>query len=80
MTAVSLDATTIVRWRADPLRFIEHVLCDPESGSPFVLSDAERAFLERAFTLNESGKLNYPELVFGAIKKSGKSTLAAVSC
>jgi phage terminase large subunit-like protein len=54
------------------------VLCDPESGEPFVLSAAERQFLQRAFTLNESGKLAYPELVFGAIKKSGKTTLAAV--
>jgi len=77
MTTV-IDVATILRWRADPLRFIEHVLCDPESGRPFVLSVAERAFLERAFTLNESGKLNYPELVFGAIKKSGKSTLAGI--
>ena len=53
-------------------------MCDPETGKPFVLSDAERRFLQHAFTLNDDGKLTYPELVFGAIKKSGKTTLAAI--
>ena len=65
-------------FKRDPIAFIEHVLCDPETGKPFVLSDAERQFLQRAFTLNDDGKLIYPELVFGAIKKSGKTTLAAI--
>ena len=74
----TLDHTVLDRWRSDPIAFIEQVLCDPENGSPFVLSDAERDFLERAFQLNEDGKLLYPELVFGAIKKSGKTTLAAI--
>jgi phage terminase large subunit-like protein len=73
-----IDAATIAAWRADPIAFIEHVLCDPETGRPFVLSDAERAFLVRAFELGEDGRLKHPELVFGAIKKSGKTTLAAV--
>ena len=54
------------------------MLCDPETGEPFVLSDAERWFLKFAFQLNGDGKLKFPELVFGAIKKSGKTTLAAV--
>ena len=65
-------------WRADPLSFIETALIDPESGEPFVLSDAERWFLKFAFQINDSGRLKYPELVFGAIKKSGKTTLAAI--
>jgi hypothetical protein len=72
----TLDYDTLTRWRADPIAFIERVLCDPETGEPFVLSDAERQFLQRAFTLNDNGRLLYPELVFGAIKKSGKTTLA----
>jgi hypothetical protein len=62
----------VARWRADPLRFIAHVLCDPESGEPFVLSDAERQFLERAFTLDDHGRLLYPELVFGAIRRAAR--------
>jgi hypothetical protein len=51
----------LARWRADPISFIETALIDRETGQPFVLSDAERNFLQLAFTLNESGRLEYPE-------------------
>ncbi len=61
-----------------PDRIRRRCLCDPETGEPFVLLEAERHFLRLAFTLGEDGKLLYPELVFGAIKKSGKTTLAAI--
>jgi hypothetical protein len=67
--AEHLDQATVAAWRKDPIAFIEHVLRDPESGQPFVLSDAERQFLERAFELGEDGRLRFPELVFSAIKK-----------
>ena len=66
------------RWRANPIEFIETVLCDPETGQPFVLLDAEREFLAHAFTLAADGRLLYPEQVFGAIKKSGKTGFAAL--
>ena len=72
MTRERLDATALARFKRSPIAFIEHVLCDPETGQPFTLSEAERQFLERAFTLNDNGKLTYPEQVFGAIKKVGK--------
>jgi len=78
MSVVDLDYDALTRWRADPLAFIEYVLCDPESGRPFALSDAERQFLERAFQLDDNGRLKFPEMCFGAIKKSGKTTLAAI--
>src|SRR5262249_32747249 len=74
----AITAASLVQWQRDPIAFIEHVLRDPESGKPFVLSDAERRFLQLAFTLDDGGRLLYPELVFGAIKKSGKTTLAAI--
>jgi phage terminase large subunit-like protein len=74
----NLDAAALARWRADPIGFIETVLFNPETALPFVLSDAERQFLQFAFTLDENGRLLYPELIFGAIKKSGKTTLAAI--
>ncbi len=51
---------------------------DPETGAPFVLLPAERQFLERAFLLNDSGRLRFPEMCFGAPKKSGKTTLASL--
>jgi hypothetical protein len=78
MTVAELDRATVVRWKAQPLQFIEQVLCDPETGKPFTLNEAERAFLERAFQLDDNGRLKYPEQCFGAIKKSGKTTLAAI--
>jgi hypothetical protein len=70
--------TRIDEWRADPIRFIETVLYDPESGAPFVLLDAEREFLCHAFKTDEHGRLLYPEQVYGAPKKSGKTAFAAI--
>ena len=76
--ADTLTPAALARWRCSPIEFIEQALHDPETSEPFSLSEAERAFLKLAFTLNENGRLKYPELVFGAIKKSGKTTLAAI--
>jgi phage terminase large subunit-like protein len=74
----ALDGTALSRWRADPINFIEEILHDPETGRPFVLLDAECAFMRHAFVLDRNGRLLYPELVFGAPKKSGKTTCAAL--
>src|SRR5207237_5335659 len=38
---------------------------------------AQERFLREALTLTSDGRLRYPELVFGAPKKSGKTALAA---
>jgi phage terminase large subunit-like protein len=59
-------------------RFIENTLIDPETLRPFVLTAAERVFLEHAFELTPDGRLRYPELVFSAPKKSGKTAFAAM--
>jgi hypothetical protein len=69
---------SLARWRADPVAFIEQCLIDPETGQPFALSNAERQFLVNAFRTGADGRLLYPELVFSAPKKSGKTTLAAL--
>jgi phage terminase large subunit-like protein len=74
----TITAASLAHWQRNPIAFIEHVMKDPESGKPFVLSDAERQFLALAFVLDDNGRLKHPELVFGAIKKSGKTTLAAI--
>jgi hypothetical protein len=66
---------SLVSWATEPIAFVEQCLIDPESGEPFRLSDAERQFLEHAFRLGADGRLLYPELVFSAPKKSGKTTL-----
>ncbi len=78
MTGLNLGRGALRRWRADPTSFIAEVLHDPETGKPFVLNDAELAFLVLAFLLDASGRLKHPELVFAAIKKSGKTGLAAM--
>ena len=54
------------------------MLHDPETGKPFVLLDAEREFMRHAFALDADGRLLYPEQCYGAPKKSGKTTLAAL--
>jgi phage terminase large subunit-like protein len=74
----ALDRSALERWRAEPTRFIEAVMCDPETGRPFELLAAERTFLQHAFVTNDSGRLRYPEQLYGAIKKSGKTALAAI--
>jgi phage terminase large subunit-like protein len=64
--------------RADPIAFITQVLINPETGQPFVLLDAERAFLAFAFATDADGRLRYPEQVYACPKKSGKTAFAAI--
>ena len=64
--------------RQHPIDFIEQVLIDPETGRPFVLLPAERAFLEHAFKTGPNGKLLYSEWVYSCPKKSGKTTFEAI--
>jgi hypothetical protein len=66
------------RWRQQPIAFVEEVLHDPESGVPYRLLPAERAFLEHAFKTNGDGRLLYPEQLFSCPKKSGKTAFAAL--
>ena len=44
------------QWRADPIRFIQTVLHDPELKQPFVLLPAERDFLQLAFSFDADGR------------------------
>jgi phage terminase large subunit-like protein len=62
----------------DAATFITTTLVNPETSLHFVLTDAERVFLRHAFDLTPDGRLKYPELVFSAPKKSGKTALAAM--
>jgi phage terminase large subunit-like protein len=73
-----LTASTLARWRADPISFITEVLRDPETGSPFELFEAQRQFFAHAWKLDAAGRLLYPEQCFAAPKKSGKSATAAL--
>jgi len=73
-----LDAATFKRWRARPTLFVEEALHDPETGKPYRLLPAERRFLKHAFKTDRHGKLLYPEQLFAAPKKSGKTAFAAL--
>jgi hypothetical protein len=73
-----LDADMLKRWRARPVRFIEEVLHDPETGKPYRLLPAERSFLDHAFKTDRSGRLVYPEQLYSCPKKSGKTAFAAM--
>jgi phage terminase large subunit-like protein len=64
--------------RNNPAQFIERVLIDPETDRPFQLLPAEKSFLEYAFRTGADGRLLYPEQVFAAPKKSGKTGFAAL--
>ena len=72
------DDGALLRWRADPVAFIEEVLRDPETGRPFKLYGAEKRFLRKALKVTRAGRLPFPELLFSAPKKSGKTAFAAM--
>jgi phage terminase large subunit-like protein len=72
------STSTLARWRANPIEFIEQVLVDPGTGKPYKLLDAEREFLKFAFQLDDTGRLKHPELIYGAPKKSGKTAFGAL--
>jgi phage terminase large subunit-like protein len=74
----TMNAQSLTYYRARPIEFIETCLFDPETGRPFVLLPAERAFLEHAFKIGANGKLLYNEWVYSCPKKSGKTTFAAL--
>jgi phage terminase large subunit-like protein len=78
MSASTITTSTLERWRAAPLQFIETVLYDAETRQPFQLLPAERTFLEHAFQLRSDGKLLYSEWLYSAPKKSDKTTFAAI--
>ena len=67
------------RWRRAPVAFIREALIDPETGHHFELYPAEERFLCEALTPRRDGRLPYPELLFSAPKKSGKTALAAMA-
>jgi hypothetical protein len=78
--APTLDATSLARWQANPITFIEECLHDPETRKPYRLLPAERAFLEHAFQTDAGGRLKYPEQLYACPKKSGKTAFAALHC
>ena len=75
---MTINDNLLERWKADPVTFIQTVLINPETDQPFALLPAELDFLRYAFETDEHGRLRYPEQVYGAPKKSGKTGFAAL--
>src|SRR6516165_2581711 len=74
-----IGSMLLARYRAAPASFIEECLVvETANGMPFVLLEEQRVFLKHMFTFDSDGRLAYPELIFSAIKKSGKTVFAAV--
>jgi phage terminase large subunit-like protein len=73
-----LEPSALDQWQREPILFIEQILRNPDTGKPFELLDAERAFLAHAFQTDESGRLVYPEQLYACPKKSGKTGFAAM--
>jgi phage terminase large subunit-like protein len=62
----------------DAISFIETTCVNPETDQPFILTEVERVFLSHAFEFTDDGRLVYPEQIFSAPKKTGKTALAAL--
>jgi phage terminase large subunit-like protein len=78
MNNLGITAERIAGWRAHPATFVEQALVDPETGLPYKLLEAEKAFFEHAFRTDAAGKALYAEQVYAAPKKSGKTAFAAL--
>ncbi len=75
MRARSVQAQDV--YRRDPIAFIDDLITRTELGKPFRLLSHQRTILRRAFTFRR-GKLAFTTVVWSEIKKSGKTTIAAV--
>ncbi len=64
-------------FQRDPIGFIDAFILKDEKGRPFRLSPHQRRVLARAFQWDEDGRLRFRILLWGEVKKSGKSFLAA---
>jgi phage terminase large subunit-like protein len=72
-----LTARQLARYQRAVAAFIEEQLYDPITGKTVELLPAEREFIEHAFKIDPvTGRLLYPEQVYGAIRKSGKTAFA----
>ena len=74
---MSNPQTLLQKWRRDPVEFMQACI-NPETDTPFVLYEEQRTFARKALTVTAEGTLPYPELLFSAPKKSGKTAFGAL--
>jgi phage terminase large subunit-like protein len=73
-----MDDKDLHRYATDPGFFIDHFVRKNELGQPFQLMDHEREFLRLAFTFDNDKRLPWDQVVYSAVKKSGKTFFQAV--
>jgi phage terminase large subunit-like protein len=61
----------------DPIEWIEAEFFIPELSGPIVLQPYQRAVLREAYRRDKNGDFVYSTIIWGDIKKSAKSTIAA---
>lgn len=72
------ESDTRVHWHSDICDWGEQHFYIPNTGLPIVLPLHQKAVLRFAFTRRENGHFPYQNIVYSAIKKSGKSTTAGL--
>jgi phage terminase large subunit-like protein len=73
-----LEQNALARWQAAPISFITEVLRRPKDGKPFELFPAQRQWFDHCWQMQDDGRLKYPEQLLSWIKKTGKTTTAAM--
>jgi len=63
--------------RPDPVAWIEANFYIPETRAPLQLAPYQRDVLARALATDKDGRYHYSTILWGDIKKSAKSTIAA---
>lgn len=61
----------------DVVTFIENEMYIPETGAPMTLHPQQRAVLRAMFTRDDADNFRYHTMLYSAIKKSAKTTIAA---
>ena len=72
--AISLSCPLSARSGA----FITEACATPKTGDPFELLPAEIEFFQHCWHTGENGRLLFPELLYSAPKKSGKTAFGAI--
>jgi phage terminase large subunit-like protein len=73
-----LEQSALERWKQRPIDFITEVLRRPKDAKPFALFDAQKQWFSYCWQLRHDGTLLYPEQTLSWIKKTGKTTTAAM--
>lgn len=72
-----MSRPNLAQYARDPVAFIDRFIRFDEKGRPFRLSPHQRRVLERSMEWDADGRLRLRIFIWGEMKKSGKSFIAA---